>query len=114
MLAVIEGRLAQWPFTLFIVEHDKGFVNCLIFSPDEKIFVFISSFHKVYIYDSETGYLILGPFELKSLRYSTCFSPNGIYILVEGNDSAVVWDIERDEEQFETKGSDFVFIRHGH
>jgi len=112
-LAVIEGRPAQWPITLFTAEYDKGFVKHLVFSPDEKTFAFISSFHKVYICDSETGHLILGRFELKSLGYGVCFSPNGTHILVEGNDDAVVWDIERGEKQFETKGSGFVFIHHG-
>jgi len=56
----------------------------------------------------------LDPFKLKSLGYGTYFSSNGTYILVKDDDGAVVWDIERDEEQFRTKSSGFVFIHHGY
>ena len=37
-LTVTEGRPTQWPFTLFTAEHDKGSVDCFVFSPDEKMF----------------------------------------------------------------------------
>jgi len=73
-------------------------VKYLIFLPNEETFAFILSFHKVYICDSKTGHLISDPFELKLLGYGICFSPNGTHILVEDNDGAVVWNIERDEE----------------
>jgi len=113
-LTVIEGRPAQWPFALFTAEHNKNSVECLVFSPDEKTFAFIS-YGNVYICDSETGHLISGPFKLK--HYSSpeyaCFSPNGTHILIGYDGSAVVWDIERGEEQFRIEGGHFVFIRRG-
>jgi len=113
-LSVIEGRPAQWPFTLFTAEHG-GSVEWLVFSSDEKTFAFISSFHKVYICDSGTGHLISGPFkyESSSLPEYACFSPNGTHILVGYGNSGVVWDIERGEKQFRIKGQDFVFIQCG-
>ena len=110
-LAVTEGRPAQWPSTLFTAENDNGPVTCLVFSPDEKMFACTSD--RNYIRDSETGHLISGPFELKSFGYGACFSPNGTHILVESDDGAVVWDIERGEEQFRIEGRDFVFIQCG-
>ena len=48
-----------------------------------------------------------------SPRHDVSFSFNRTYILVRDNDSAVIWDIKRDEEQFEIEGSGFVFIHHG-
>ena len=113
-LTVTEGRPTQWPFTLFTDEHNKNSVDCLVFSPDEKTFAFIS-YGNVYICDSETGHLISGPFRLKyhsSPGYAR-FSPEGTHILVKDYHSAVIWDIERGEAQFEIEGEDFVFIQHG-
>ena len=46
-LTVTEGRPAQWPFTLFTAERDKGSVDCLVFSPDEKMFACASYFISV-------------------------------------------------------------------
>jgi len=43
----------------------------------------------------------------------TCFSPNGTHILDKYNNSAAIWDIERDKEQFRIKGENFVFIQYG-
>ena len=109
-LTVTEGRPAQWPFTLFTAEHE-GSVKCLVFSPDEKTFAFIS-YNSVYICDSETGHLISGPFELKhhsSPKYA-CFSPSGTHILTGYDNSGVVWDIERGEEQFRISGRHFEAI----
>ena len=110
-LTVTEGRSAQWPFTLFTAEHE-GSVECLVFSPDEKTFACIS-FGNVYIYDSETGHVISGPFEHESSSSPeyACFSPNGTHILIGYDDSAIVWDIERGEEQFRIEGRHFVFIQ---
>ena len=111
-LTVTEGRPAQWPFTLFTAEHDKGPVECLVFSPDEKTFTFTSD-RNVYICDSETGHLISDPFELKhhsSPKYA-CFSLSGTHILIGYDNSGVVWDIERGEEQFRISGRRFVFIQ---
>ena len=112
-LAVTEGRPAQWPFTLFTAEHEDS-VERLVFSPDEKTFTFISE-ESVYVCDSETGHVISGPFEHESCsppEYA-CFSPNGTHILIGCDDSAIVWDIERGEEQFRIEGRDFVFIQCG-
>jgi len=115
-LTVAEGRPAQWPFTIFTAEHDNCSVRYLVFSPDEKTFAFISD-EKIYICESETGHLISGPLQLRhhlSPRHDVSFSFNGTYILVGDDDSAVIWDIKRGEEQFEIEGSGFVFIYHGH
>ena len=114
-LTVAEGRPAQWPFTIFTAEHDNCSVRYLVFSPDEKTFAFISD-EKIYICESETRHLISGPLGLRhhlSPRHDVSFSFNRTYILVRDNDSAVIWDIKRDEEQFEIEGSGFVFIHHG-
>ena len=91
---------------------------CLVFSPDEKTFACISSvaLPTLCICDSETGHLVSGPFELKgrsSFKHDALFSPDGKHILVKYYSDAVVWDIERCEEEFEIEGSDFVFICHG-
>ena len=113
-LTVTEGRPAQWPFTLFTAEHDEDSVDCLAFSPDEKTFASIS-YRNVYIYDSETGHLISGPFEhepYSSPEYA-CFSPNGTHILVRYGNSGIVWDIERGEKQFRIEGRHSAFIQSG-
>ena len=57
---VTAGRPSQCPFTIFTAEHCIYCVWCLIFSPDEKTFAFIS-FPTISIYDSKTGHLISGP-----------------------------------------------------
>jgi len=41
------------------------------------------------------------------------FCPIGTNILVRDYDSAVIWDIKRDKEQFTIEGQDFVFIQCG-
>jgi len=76
-------------------------VECLVFSLDEKTFTFTSD-RNVYICDSETEHLISSLFELKhhSLPKYACFSPSGTHILIGYDNSGVVWDIERGEEQF--------------
>jgi len=96
------------------VEHNKNSVECLVFSPDKKIFAFIS-YKNVYICDSETGHLISGPFKHESSlspEYA-CFSPNGTHILVRYYGSTIVLDIKRGKEQFRIKGQYFVFIQCG-
>jgi len=109
---------------VFVAEHHKGGVECIVLSPDEKTFASISEF--MHICDSETGHCILGPFQLTNLESplfahtNACFSPDGKHILVRYrpyNDllcCAVVWDIERGEEVFEIECFDCVFIHCGH
>ena len=114
MLTVTEGRPAQWPFTIFTAEHDRHSVQCLVFSPDKKIFTSIFNYN-IYICDSETGHLILGPFQLKYCVWfqAACFYPSGTNILVREYDNAVIWDIKKGKEQFTIESQDFVFIQYG-
>ena len=71
-----------------------------------------ASFENVYIYDSKTEHLILGPFEYEYsfMDKYIYFSPNRTHILVKCNNSGIICDIKRGEKQFRIKGKDFVFI----
>ena len=131
-LTISDGRPLQWPMIVFVAEHDKDDVGCIVLSPDERIFASISAQYKqyekpstMYICDSETGHCILGPFQLINLdspwaHKNACFSPDGKYVLVRYRPHnalvchTVVWDIERGEEVFQIQGFDFVFIHCGH
>jgi len=103
--------------TVFTTEHGKFPVYNMAFSPDESIFLYISTKllpsseleDVMYICDSETGHCILGLFhDVRDVR----FSPSGKHILARYGFWAVVWDIETGEEQFQIEGSDFAFVRH--
>ena len=121
-LTISNGRPSQWPMIVFVAEHYNNCVSCIVLSPDEKTFASISDSATMYICDSETGHCISGPFNLRNqssmLPKDACFSPDGKYILVRCHsyDSspscAVVWNIEKEEEEIE--GFDFVFIHCGH
>jgi len=112
--------------TVFVAEHHKGWVKCIVLSPDEKTFASISHDPIMHVCDSETGHCISGPFKLRNLdssrlrdQFYACFSPDGKHILVrccsdnETSRYAVVWNIEKGEEVFQIEGSDFVFIQSG-
>ena len=123
-LTISEGRPSQWPMIVFVAEHHKGGVKCIVLSPDEKTFASISGF--MHICDSETGHCILGPFQLMNLNsplfahINACFGPDRKHVLVRCCPHnalacrAVVWDIERGEEVFEIECFDCVFIHCGH
>ena len=128
-VVVTEGRLGQWPMTVFTAEHQKYRVRHLVFSHDESIFASVhSTFNPllrlrlfsrasdniiICVCDSETGHCISGPFELSHQSVSgACFSPDGRRILLRSKSYAVVLDIETGKEQFRIEGLDFVFIRH--
>ena len=129
-LTISDGRPSQWPMTVFVAEHHKDNVQCVVLSPDEKTFASISTdfdFATMYLCDSETGHCISGPFMLRSIdsvgfsaRVYPCFSPDGKHILVRSlrysplSCRAVVWNIEKEKEVFQTEGFDFVFIHCGH
>ena len=126
---ITDGRPSQWPMTVFVAEHHKDVVKCIVLSPDEKTFASISGVPGVptmYVCDSGTGHCISGPFCLRNLdrphwrdRVDACFSPDGKHILVrcrrenELSCRALVWNIEKGEEVFQIKGLDFVFIHCG-
>jgi len=128
-LTISDGRPSQWPMTVFVAEHHKSMVQCIILSSDEKIFASISAYVRpatMYVCDSETGHCISGPFELRNIdciglwgRVDACFSPDGKHILVRSRPynrlscRAVVWNIEKGEEVFQIEGFDFVFIHCG-
>jgi len=128
-LTISDGRPSQWPMNIFVAEHDKDPVQCVVFSPDDKTFVYmsVSSMIASYVCDSETGHCISGPFELSrhgpyivnEVEVDGCFSSDGKHILVRFRHSdslfrhAVVWDIARGEEVFQIEGFDFVFIYYG-
>jgi len=100
---------------VFTAEHHKHAVGHVVFSPDEITFASISEpFETMCICDSETGHRISGPFELSGYGYGNDarFSPDGKHILLKFNSYAAVLDIGTGEEQFQIKGSDFVFINH--
>jgi len=112
--------------TVFVAEHHKDVVKCIVLSLDEKTFASISINAIMYVCDSETGHCISGPFELRNLDFSfpwdridACFSPDGKHILVRSRREnelscrALVWNIEKGEEVFQIKGFDFVFIHCG-
>jgi len=125
-LTISDGRPSEWPKNIFVAEHHKYPVECIVLSPDEKTFVStsLSSLDETttsYVCDSETGHRISGPFESKGGRhfiwrtgaFDACFSPDGKHILVRISDNAVVWEIERGEKVSQIEGFDFVFIHCG-
>ena len=123
-LTISDGRPSQWPMIVFVAEHHRDDVWCIVLSPDEKTFASISEHATMYVCDSETGHCISGPFELGvgDTHYTgldACFSPDGKHILVRYRDSdtlsccAVVWNIEKGEEVFRIEGFNFVFIHCG-
>jgi len=115
---------------IFVAEHYKEPVMCIVLSPDEKTFAAISAGYgpaTMYVCDSETGHCISGSFELGNLdspdqlyQIDACCSPDGKHILVRCcrdntlSCRAVVWNIEKGEEVFQIEGFDFVFIHYGH
>ena len=86
-LTISDGRHSQWPKNVFVAEHHKHSVECIVLSPDEKTFVSaLPSWHMTtsYVCDSETGHCISGPFESEESgnKYilgtgvlDACFSP---------------------------------------
>jgi len=111
--------------TVFVAEHHKNSVKCIVLSPDEKTFASISEDATMYVCDSETGHCISGPFELRNLDShlwwaDACFGPDRKHILVtcrlynELSCRAIVWNIEKGESVFQIEGFDFVFIHCGH
>jgi len=44
--------------------------------------------------------------------YHALFSPSGKHILFSYDDNAILWDIERGEEQFRIEGHGFAFVHH--
>ena len=112
--------------TVFVAEHHKDEVNCIVLSPDEKTFASISARATMYVCDSETGHCISGPFKLRNPDFSrlldradACFNPDGNLILVKYcyyktlSCPAIVWNIEKGEEVFQIESFDFVFIHSG-
>ena len=133
-LTISDGRPSQWLKNIFVAEHHKHSVECIVLSPDEKTFVSTSlslpspytCIITSYVCDSETGHCISGPFEFEESGNSflsgtgvldTCFNPDGKHILVRSRKTpshhAVVWEIEKGEKVSQIKGSDFVFIHCG-
>jgi len=108
---VTQGKPSQWPITVFVAEHLKDFVYDMAFSPDESTFLCGSS-DTVYICDSETGHCILSPFKVPVYGNHASFSPSGKYILFKYRSYAILWDIERGEEQLRINGFDFAFVHH--
>ena len=121
---ISDGRPSQWPMTVFVAEHHKKWVKCIVLSPDEKTFASIADDAAMYVCDSQTGHCISGPFDLRNrssmFPEGACFSPDGKHILVRCRHydalscRAAVWDIERREKAFQIEGFDFVFIHYGH
>ena len=130
-LTISDGRPSQWPKNIFVAEHHKNSVECIVLSPDEKTFVSTSSSSlwgrtTLHVCDSETGHCISGPFKSKESGnrffrgtriFDACFSHDGKHILVRSHKTpyyhAVVWEIERGEKVSEIEGLDFVFIHCG-
>jgi len=95
-LTISDGRPSQWAKNIFVAEHHKDSVQCIVLSPDEKTFVSTSLSLRSkattsYVCDSETGHRISGPFESKeggnrflegTEALDACFSPDGKHILV--------------------------------
>ena len=107
---VTQGKPSQWPMAVLTAEHHKASVFHMDFSPDKSMFS-STSLGAAYICDSMTGHCISGPFEIFGMSEAR-FSPTGKHILFKYWSYAVVWDIERCEEQFRIEGSDFAFIHH--
>ena len=125
-LTISDGRPSQWPMIVFVAEHHKDPVRCIVSSSDDKTLASVSENGIIYVCDSETGHCISGPFQLTNVDLSdwgtgldACFSPDGKHILVRCRPEttlschAVVWDTERGEK-FPIEGFDFVFIHCGH
>jgi len=126
-LTISDGRPSQWPKNIFVAEHHKDDVECIVLSPDEKTFASISASFMTtsYICDSETGNCISGPFESKESKkkyfletgvFDACFSPDRKHILVISRITpyhAIVWEIERGEKVSWIEGFDFMFIHCG-
>jgi len=108
---VTQGKPSQWPMAVFTAEHLKDYVNDVAFSPDESTFL-CRSFDIVYICDSEIGHCISSPFEVPEDRNRALFSPSGKHILFKYDSYAILWDIERGEEQLRIEGHDFAFVHH--
>ena len=110
---------------IFVAEHHKNSVRCIVLSPDEKTFASMSGDATMYVCDTETGHCISGPFKLRNLDsplwwVDACFDPDRKHILVtcrlynKLSCRAIVWNIEKGEEVFQIEGFDFVFIQCGH
>ena len=111
---------------VFVAEHHKDPVRCIVSSSDDKTFASVSENGVIYVCDSATGHCTSGPFRLRDVDLSdwgtgldACFSPDGRHILVRCRPEAtlschaVVWDTERGEEVLQIEGFDFVFIYYG-
>jgi len=108
---VSQGKPSQWPMAVFTAEHLQGHVYDMAFSSDESTFLYGSS-NTTCICDSETGHCISSPFKVPEYGYNALFSPSGKHILFKYDSYAILWDIERGEEQLRIKGYDFVFAHH--
>ena len=108
---VTQGKPSQWPMVVFTAEHLKDYVYDVAFSPDESTFLY-RSLDTVYICDSETGHCISGPFKVPKDGDDALFSPSGKHILFKYKSYAILWDIERGEEQLRLKGYDSAFVHH--
>ena len=111
---------------VFVAEHHKDPVRCIVSSSDDKTFASVSENGVIYVCDSATGHCTSGSFQLGNVDLSdwgtgldACFGPDGKHILVRCRPEtilscrAVVWDTERGEEVLQIEGFDFVFIHHG-
>jgi len=111
---------------VFVAEHHKDPVRCIVSSSDDKTFASVSENGVIYVCDSATGHCTSGPFRLRDVDLSdwgtgldVCFSPDGKHILIRCRPEtilscrAIVWDTERGEEVLQIEGFDFVFIHHG-
>ena len=106
---VTQGKPSQWSMAVFTAEHLRYKVDNIAFSPDESTFLCRSS-DTVCICDSETGHCISSPFKVPEYGYNALFSSTGRHILFRYWSYAIVWDIERGEEQLRIEGDDFAFV----
>ena len=126
ILTISDGRPSRWPMIVFVAEHHKYPVRCIVSSSDDKTFASVSENGVIYVCDSATGHCTSGSFQLRNVDLSdwgtgldVCFSPDGKHILVRCRPEtilschAIVWDTERGEEVLQIEGFDFVFIHHG-
>ena len=66
-------------------------VNAVSLSPDNKHV--LSGGETIYVWDSSTGQIIVGPLRVYSTVYSVAYSPNGQYFVSGSLDgSVIVWD----------------------
>ena len=125
-LTISGDRPSQWPMIIFVAEHHKNPVRCIVSSSDDKTFASVSESGVIYICDSAIGHCTSGPFRLRDVDLSdwgtgldACFSPDGKHVLVRYRPEtilschAVVWDTERGEEEFQIEGFNFAFIHCG-